>query len=113
MSIGLGPEGLALGRRAQFDATGLPGLHGGRDLLERFPLQLHRAGFDELLQVASGKLGHQGGQRAVEPLAVLRRVDDEGAQFAGLDGVGALLEFSRLRGLGDFEDGAQGVGRYN
>ena len=70
-------------------------------------LERHRARFDQLLQVAARELRHQRGQRAVEPLAVVRRVDHEWPQF----GVRARRP-RRPRALA-LRLWRLGVGRYN
>ncbi|MCY1367453.1 hypothetical protein D9M69_543880 [compost metagenome] len=70
-------------------------------------MQLDGAGLNELLKVTARKLGHQRRQGAVEPLPVLRGVDGEGPQLAGLREIGTLFRFRPFRGIG------QGVGRYN
>jgi len=62
-------------------------------------VQAHRARRDQLLQVASRELGRHGGQRAIEPLAVLGRGHGERAGFRFRSGF-----FQRL---------FSGVDRYN
>jgi hypothetical protein len=66
-------EGLALGRGTQLDGQASPALtRAFRDGLARRAVERDGARLDQLLQVAARELGHQRGQRPVQPLAMQR-----------------------------------------
>ena len=103
------------GRKAWLCGVGRSSISPGVAGLDRVPrpwshaaVERHGAGFDQLLQVAARELGHQRRQRAVEPLAVLRRRrSTKGRSFRRRGPASSgVLEPVRARRR-------QGVGRYN
>lgn len=112
---GFRAECLALGRGPQFDRKHVAGLDARRRLGCRTAVDQHPALAQQLLEIAAGELGHQLGQRLVEPDPVLR---GRCLHDPGFRTVGTVFRFGRIvrqtlgEAAGGWEhDGIQRAGR--